>query len=173
MICYLHEDFRQKARWVYGSITMTNYVKALVTDGSFAMFLFRLSQTFYRLHLGFIGAILLKINGIISQTVIGRRAEFGPGFVILHSTGVVINGRVHGGRNIFVEHGVTIGEEKQGVPVLGDDIFIGAGAKIFGGIRIGNRVRIGANAVVVKDIPDDSTAVGIPARVLEKKSRGK
>jgi serine O-acetyltransferase len=99
--------------------------------------------------------------------VIGRGADFGPGFVILHSFGVVINSQVRGGRNVVIEHGVTIGAEKDTSPVLGDDVFIGAGAKIIGGVRIGSRVKIGANAVVTKDVPDDATVVGVPARVVK------
>jgi serine O-acetyltransferase len=169
MIRYLREDFRQKARWNYGDESLKSTLKAWVTDGSFTMAAYRASQSCYRLRLGFLGAIFLKLSAVLTQAVIGRRADFGPGFVILHSTGVVINGKVRGGKNVFVEHGVTIGEEKGGVPVLGDDIFIGAGAKIIGGIRIGDRVRIGANAVVIRDVPDDATAVGIPARNLPKK----
>jgi serine O-acetyltransferase len=133
------------------------------------MIAYRASQSLYRWHLGPLGALLLRVSSVLTQAVLGRGTDFGPGFVILHSTGVVINGKVRGGRNVFVEHGVTIGEEKGKVPVLGNDVFIGAGAKIVGNVTIGDRVKIGANAVVVKDVPSDSTAVGIPARVLPKK----
>jgi serine O-acetyltransferase len=166
MIRFLPEDFRQKARWVYGNTSFPSLLKALVTDGSFTMVSYRVAQTCYRLHVGFLGAVLLKISSVVTQALIGRGTEFGPGFVVLHSTGLVINGKTRGGRNVFLEHGVTIGEEKGGVPVLGNDIFVGAGAKIFGRIKIGDGVRIGANAVVVHDVPDHSTAVGVPARVL-------
>ena len=60
----------------------------------------------------------------------------------------------------------TIGAEKDESPVLGDNVFVGAGAKIVGAVRIGSNVKIGANAVVVDDIPDGATAVGIPAKVI-------
>ncbi len=168
MIRYLPEDFRQKARWIYGDTSPKALLKAWLTDGSFTMVAYRFSQSCTRVHLGFLGAISLKLAAIFTQAVIGRGTDFGPGFVVLHSTGIVINGRVRGGRNVFLEHGVTIGEEKRGVPTLGDDVFVGAGAKIFGGLKIGNGVRIGANAVVLTDIPDGATAVGIPARVVRK-----
>ena len=168
MIGYLGEDFRQKARWVYGEVTPKSILKSWLTDGSFTMVAYRVSQTCYALHLGFLGAISLKFAAILTQAVIGRGTDFGPGFVVLHSTGLVINGKVRGGKNVFVEHGVTIGEEKGRVPVLGDDIFIGAGAKIIGGLKIGNGAKIGANAVVLKDVPDGATAVGIPARIVAK-----
>jgi serine O-acetyltransferase len=79
---------------------------------------------------------------------------------------VVINGRVHGGDHVHIEHQVTIGAEGRQSPVLGDYVFIGAGAKIVGAVTIGSHVRIGANAVVVDDIPSGATAVGIPAKVV-------
>jgi serine O-acetyltransferase len=78
----------------------------------------------------------------------------------------VINSSVKGGSNIKLEHAVTIGAEKNESPALGDNVFVGAGAKIVGGIRIGNNVKIGANAVVISDIPDGTTAVGIPAKII-------
>ena len=168
MISCLCEDFQRKAEWVYGDSRPLSVAKALFTDGSAAMLLYRTSQTLRAARLGFLGAVLLKIASVVSQAVIGRGASFGPGFVILHSTGVVINGKVVGGRNIFIEHGVTIGEEKRGVPRLGDDVFVGAGAKLFGPISVGSRVKIGANAVVLRDVPDDSTAVGVPARIIPR-----
>jgi serine O-acetyltransferase len=86
--------------------------------------------------------------------------------VLIHSYGVVINSAVRGGRDVKLEHLVTIGAERQAAPVLGDDVFVGAGAKIFGAVRVGSRTRIGANAVVNRDVPDDATAVGIPARII-------
>jgi serine O-acetyltransferase len=89
----------------------------------------------------------------------------------MHPIGVVINGGVKGGKNIVIESGVVIGAAHNGLPlklpVLGDDIFIGAGAKVLGGIRVGNNVKIGANAVVVHDVPDGATVVGIPAKVIK------
>ena len=86
--------------------------------------------------------------------------------MLIHSSGIFINASVRGGSDIKIEHQVTIGAERNVSPMLGDDIFIGAGAKIVGGLRIGSRVRIGANAVVLSDVPDGSTAVGVPARII-------
>ena len=107
-----------------------------------------------------------KLNVIFCNCIIGRGAEFGPGFVLIHSTGVVINGGVRGGRNVHIEHQVTIGAERRASPVIGNDVFIGAGAKIIGAVTVGDGARIGANAVVVRDVPPHSTVVGIPARVV-------
>jgi len=159
-------DMRAKAKWVYGDMSRKAVVKAFLTDGSAAMLWYRFMQVSQQIGLKPLAMIFNKINSIFCGCVIGRGAIFGDGFVLVHSNGVVINSKVIGGKNILVEHGVTIGEEKGAAPVLGDNIFIGAGAKIIGGVVIGSNAKIGANAVVVKDVPEGATAVGVPARVV-------
>jgi len=100
--------------------------------------------------------------------VIGVKARFGPGFVLIHPIGVVINSSVRGGSNVWLESGVVIGDNRGRSPVLGDDVFVGSGAKVIGGLTVGNRAQVGANAVVTRDVPADVTVVGIPARPLER-----
>lgn len=141
-------------------------LKALLTDGTPAMVWYRLMQAARRWRLSPLEMIFNRVNTVFCDCVIGRGAEFGPGFVLIHSGGVVINGAVRGGTNVRVEHQVTIGAEKGRSPALGDDVFVGAGAKILGGVRVGTGAKIGANAVVVSDIPEYATAVGIPAKVV-------
>jgi serine O-acetyltransferase len=69
-------------------------------------------------------------------------------------------------------HDVTIGEsDRRGVPVIGDDVFIGAGAKVLGPIRIGHGARVAANSLVIADVPDGATAIGVPARILSYSGR--
>lgn len=86
--------------------------------------------------------------------------EIGEGFYIGHFGGITINGNAKIGKNVNISQGVTIGRsgqgEKAGVPTIGDNVYIGPGAKIFGKITIGNNVKIGANAVVYRDIPDNA-----------------
>jgi len=78
---------------------------------------------------------------------------------------------VKAGKNLSIGSCVTIGEKgighDAGVPVIGDNVYIPTGAVVIGGIRLGNNVKIGANAVVVTDIPDNATAVGVPAKVIK------
>ncbi len=131
------------------------------------MVVYRCMQWSQKHRLAPVAMLFNKINVWFGGCVIGRGADFGPGFVLIHSNGVVINTSVRGGEDVFIEHQVTIGAEKGEAPVLGNNVFIGAGAKIVGAVRIGNDVKIGANAVVTKDLPDGATAVGVPARVVK------
>lgn len=158
----VHSDLRAKAEWCYESRSFVGILKVLSTDGTPAMIWYRLMQWARRWRLKPLEMIFNRCNTMFCGCIIGRGAEFGPGFVLIHSLGVVINGNVRGGSGIKIEHQVTIGAEKREFPTLGDNVFIGAGAKILGGIRIGTGAKIGANAVVVKDLPDHCTVVGIP-----------
>ena len=162
---FIVDDIRAKARWLYGDDSGRNVLKALLTDGTFSMICYRCMQWCNHAKLHPLTMLFNKLNIWFGNCIIGRAADFGPEFVLIHSSGVVINSDVKGGRGIKIEHQVTIGAEKGAAPVLGDDVFIGAGAKAVGKISIGSHVKIGANAVVLSDIPDNVTAVGIPARI--------
>jgi serine O-acetyltransferase len=97
------------------------------------------------------------------EIVIG--AEIGPGLYIAHPVGTVVAPK-RMGRNCSIIASVTIGMRNEwAFPTIGNDVFIGAGARVLGGISIGDGAVIGANAVVIRDVPSGATAVGIPARV--------
>jgi len=166
------DDVKAKARWCYGDDRPANIVKTLFTDGTFAMACYRAMQWSQRRRLAPLAMLFNKINAIFGQCIIGRGAEFGPCFVLIHSQGVVINGSVRGGSHVHIEHQVTIGAEKYTSPVLGSHVFIGAGAKVVGAVRLGDHCRVGANAVVVHDVPDGATVGGIPARILRQRTPG-
>lgn len=166
----LQSDLRRKALWCYESDHPAAILKTLCTDGTSAMIYYRLMQWSRRWKLSPLEMLFNKMNGIFCNCIIGRGAQFGPGFVLIHSTGVVINGQVRGGSNILIEHQVTIGADRRKSPLLGSDIFIGAGAKIIGSVTVGDGSRIGANAVVVKDVPPHCTVVGIPAQIVRQRS---
>jgi len=94
------------------------------------------------------------------------------GFYIGHFSGVIVNGESIIGKNCNISQGVTLGQanrgKNKGCPILGDNVYIGPGAKIVGQVRIGNNVAIGANCVVTKDIPDNAVVVGIPGKVISE-----
>jgi serine O-acetyltransferase len=165
-------DLRQKALWYYENDGWAARCSVLLTDGTPAMILYRLMQWSRKYHLKPLEMLFNKLNSICCNCIIGRGADFGPGLVLIHSTGIVINGAVRGGCNIHIEHQVTIGAERRQVPVIGDEVFVGAGAKIFGAVRIGPHARVGANAVVVGDVPAHTTVVGIPASVVRRRDSG-
>jgi serine O-acetyltransferase len=166
LIRLIRSDLRAKAEWCYESTGWKAVVKVLLTDGTPAMVWYRLMQWARRWRLVPLEMFFNRINTLCCGCVIGRGAEFGPGFVLIHSLGVVINGSVRAGAGVKIEHQVTIGAEKRQSPILGDGVFVGAGAKIIGPVTIGEGARVGANAVVVADVPAFSTVVGIPAKVV-------
>ncbi len=95
--------------------------------------------------------------------------EIGGGWVLMHGFGVVLNGGAKIGKNCTMYQGVTVGNiDMKTFPVIGDDVFIGAGAKILGNVKVGNHVKIGAGAIVVDDVPDNCTIVGPKAQVLHR-----
>jgi serine O-acetyltransferase len=172
LVSLVASDLRAKAVWCYESSSPAAMAKVLLTDGTAAMVLYRLMQWSRRWRLAPIELLFNRLNSILCGCIIGRGAEFGPRFVLIHATGIVINGAVRGGTGVHLEHQVTIGAERRRSPVLGDDVFVGAGAKIVGSVAIGAGARIGANAVVVKDVPPHATVVGVPARVVRQRSPG-
>ena len=96
--------------------------------------------------------------------------RIGEGFFIGHFGGIVVSRLCTIGRNCNISHGVTIGRinrgERAGVPTIGDNVYIGPGAKILGGITVGNGAAIGANCVVTRDVPENGVVVGIPGEVI-------
>ncbi|MBM4267231.1 MAG: serine O-acetyltransferase [Deltaproteobacteria bacterium] len=132
-----------------------------------AALLFRLQTFFYEAGWPSLAWMLNVTNRMIYLVSIGRDVRADGGFYIAHGH-VVIDGQTTFGRNVSVGPFVTLGLNTTVFdfrgPTLGDDVFIGTGAKLLGPIRVGHRARIGANAVVVSDVPDDHTAVGVPAR---------
>jgi serine O-acetyltransferase len=120
------------------------------------------------LHL--VGLVWHKLVEIITGISIPYSVKIGKGLYIGHFGGIYINEDVVIGENCNLSQGVTIGVggrgEDSGCPKIGDRVFIGPGAKLFGAITVGNDVAIGANAVVIKNLPDTCVAVGIPAQVI-------
>jgi len=114
---------------------------------------------------------LVAVNLILFGIEIGAHVKIGGGFRVHHPVGIVI-GAKQIGRNFNVFSGVGCGgrsPDDREQPVIGDNVFLYAGAKILGGIFVGDNVVVGANAVVIESVPSDSLAVGVPARIVLRK----
>ncbi|MGB4813107.1 MAG: serine acetyltransferase [Methylophilaceae bacterium] len=112
--------------------------------------------------------ILYKFVQIITGIELPCEVEVGKNFIIDHFGGIVISGYAKLGDNCRIRNGVVIGlknVEELGAPEIGNNVDIGAGAKVLGKIKIGSNVLIGANAVVITDVPDNAIAVGVPAKI--------
>lgn len=119
----------------------------------------------YNHHLEIISKVIKAGIRIMFGGVIPYQAQIGEGtFITYHGLGVVIHKNAVVGKNCIIRQNVTIAGGNGGVPQIGDGVEINAGAVLLGPIHIGNNVRIGANAVVNTDIPDNCTAVGMPAK---------
>ena len=160
------EDLRAKRDLYAQHGGSRSLLRAALADGTLANALYRLQALLARNGLGPVAWAVHLLNKWINGCVIGVHAEFGPGLVLIHPIGVVINSSVVAGRRIAIESGVVIGDNHGRSPVLEDDIFIGSGAKIIGNVRVGSGARVGANAVVLRDVDPGSTVVGIPARAV-------
>lgn len=100
---------------------------------------------------------------------LGSSANTGRGFVLVHGLNTRINAGSHIGDNCTVLHNVTIGAGRGGAPTLGNNVYVGTGAIIIGGVTVGDNVNIGAGAIVVSDVPSNSTVVCEKARVIRRK----
>ncbi len=146
-------DLKAKQRLYSADGGSVSLARVLLSDGTLANLLYRLQLACTLLRLGPLAYVVHLVNKFMNGCVIGVRARFGPGFVLIHPVGVVINSAVRGGSDVWIESGVVIGENRGAVPTLGDRVFVGSGAKIIGGVRVGNDCRIGANAVVCTTSP--------------------
>jgi len=146
--------------------------------GVHARLFHRVSNKLWRMGLKWAARFVSHFARWFTGIEIHPGATIGQRFFIDHGMGVVIGETAEIGDDVTLYHGVTLGgtswKEGKRHPTLGDGVVVGAGAKILGPIHVGNNVKIGSNAVVVKDVPAGATAAGIPARILDeaKKSGG-
>lgn len=138
-----------------------------------AVLLFRVKQRLRAVGMPVAPGICDLLSRALFRVSIGNAVEIGPGLMMTHGN-VVIDGRTRIGKHCQINPWVTIGlsnSRKLGFtadgPTIGDEVHIGTGAKILGPVTVGDHARIGANAVVVHDVPANSTVVGAPARVVE------
>ncbi len=131
--------------------------------------IWRLSNRLHHWHVPVLPKLCYAFNRIVFSAVLPPGVRMGEGVLLGYKgLGIIIHRRAVIGNNVLIGAHVTIGGrgDFHDVPVIEDDVMIGTGAKILGPVRIGRGARIGANAVVVKDVPPGATATGIPARIL-------
>ncbi len=150
-----------------------NWPEVLVSyPGLHALWFYRISRRLWNWRFFWLGRLISHVGRALTGIEIHPGAKIGPGFFIDHGMGVVIGETAELGANVTLYHGVTLGGTswKKGKrhPTLEDDVVVGAGAKILGPVTIGARSRVGANAVVVKNVPPDSVVVGVPGRVSHR-----
>lgn len=130
----------------------------------------RIRQAARKWHVPGVNRALRLAQTALYGLEIGKDVQMGHGVYFVHTVGTVIGGDARIGDRVTFMGGNTVGTNKDdGYPVIEDDVIVGAGARILGPVRIGARSVIGANAVVREDVPPDSVAVGIPAKVVSKK----
>ena len=150
-----------------------NWVEVLLCyAGLHAIWNHRITHWLWKKKLRLLARWIAQVNRFFTGIEIHPGAVIGQGFFIDHGMGVVIGETSIIGNNVTMYHGVTLGgvslQKGKRHPTIENDVVIGAGAKILGAITVGSCSRIGANAVVVNDVPSDSVVVGVPGRVVHK-----
>lgn len=144
----------------------------LTHNGLHAVWNYRIAHFFWVIKLKLLSRFISNFGRFTTGVDIHPAAQIGERFIIDHGTGIVIGETAVIGNNVLIYHGVTLGgtgndSEHKRHPTVCDNVMIAAGAKILGNIRVGLGARVGANSVVLIDVPPYATAVGLPARIIE------
>lgn len=132
--------------------------------------IYKLANKLYKKRIPFLPWLLTKLGYILFNSHIPYTAQIGNQSKCAYGgIGVVIHSKAIIGDRVILGQGITIGRQLDpvGIPVIGDDVYISAGARILGDIKIGSNVIIGANAVVINDVPSNSIVAGVPARIIK------
>lgn len=136
-----------------------------------AMIMHRMAHALYKKKMLFTARLISQISRFMTGIEIHPGAKIGEGILIDHGMGVVIGETAEVGNRVTIYQGATLGATGKDTgkrhPTVGDDVLIGAGTKILGPLNIGSNSKIGANSVVVKDVPNGATVVGIPAKIVK------
>jgi len=147
----------------------------LCYPGLHALWCYRLAHWLWTHHLKLLGRFVSHLGRFFTGIEIHPAAQIGPGLFIDHGMGVVIGETSEIMENVTIYQGVTLGgtslEKKKRHPTIGNNVIIGAGAKILGPFKVGDGSKIGAGSVVVKEVPPNSVVVGVPGRVTFRDGR--
>ena len=155
----------------------------LTYPGVKAVFFHQISNFFFKAGFDLIARIISQTIRFFTGIEIHPGAKIGKNLFIDHGMGVVVGETSEIGDNVTIYHNVTLGGSSPSIdserqrhekrhPTIGNDVVIGSGAQIIGPVKVGNNARIAANAVVVKDVPENATMVGIPARAVKLENKG-
>jgi len=150
-----------------------SFLEVLLTyAGLHALIFHRAASTLFKLRLPFFPRWISQVGRFFTGIEIHPGATIGTGFFIDHGMGVVIGETAIIGDNVTIYQGATLGgtgkEKGKRHPTIGNNVVIGAGAKVLGNILVGDNSYIGSNAVVIKDVPPNSTVVGVPGRITKQ-----
>ena len=171
----LRADTKRYLKIISGKNKIERILRLAFTQEYYSVVIFRYGKWARGVKIPILGLILRllyffmnKFISILSGVEIWLDSEIEEGLLIAHYGGVYILANI--GQNCTIAQQVVIGYkgagQGPGTPTLGNNVYLGAGAKIIGKVVIGNSVRVGANAVVTKDVPDNATVVGVPARIV-------
>ena len=175
LLSYLAADLR-RARVLHGSADGVPGLRlwlGVLSPRFVPVLLCRLAHSFYRLKLGLLAKAVSLLNFFLFGIEIAVRCPIGKGLFLPHTQGTVI-GAWSIGENATIFQGVTLGAkeldfsyQESSRPTVGDDVTIGSGAKVLGGLTLGAGSRIGANAVVLDSVPTNVVAAGVPSRIVK------
>jgi serine O-acetyltransferase len=170
----MFSQFKSDIKAVYDRDPAVNNILEVILcySGLHAILFHRINHCLYSRGLRTLPRLISQIVRFFTGIEIHPGAEIGEGFFIDHGMGVVIGETTKIGDDVTLYQGVTLGgtgkEKGKRHPTLRDDVLVGAGAKILGSINIGNDVKVGAGSVVLDSVPDNSTVVGIPGRIIAR-----
>lgn len=152
------------------------WLEVLLTySGYHALLSHRICHLLYRIKIPLLPRIVSQLTRFFTGIEIHPGARIGQGFFIDHGMGVVIGETTIVGNNVTLYQGVTLGgtgkEAGKRHPTIGNNVVVGAGAKVLGNIKIGNNVKVGAGSVVVRSIPADSTVIGVPGMIVRQEGK--
>ncbi len=171
MIGVLKRDAVELAKASRGDASARSVAGVVLGSDAFRVLLLqRVRETARRWRIPLVNHILRMVQTALFGIEINRDVMLGDGVWFVHSLGVIIGGDSRIGPRVRLFGNNTVGTVRDdGYPVIEEDVWIGAGARVLGPVRVGARARIGANAVVLTDVPPDHVAVGVPARILPAK----